>query len=250
MLTSAPPRSTWVLLAILAITLFVATLISLGMAFDVFVAPPNLPDSLDLPTRLIQQHPYQEAIWPFDAATNVLYLIAFGSLALVSRSLRGLAGSHPLGNLLGTAALVSGVVGVVGSLIYIGGTKVIIDQAYCDCGFKNEEAISQFWAINIVHGGTTWLAYGTIAFGALAVAVSAVALAAGMSSAFRGVAWAAVVALLVGLVLDIVGQGQIGDLVLALATGILLPAWALMIGEAVRHPAVAPSIAEATSGAV
>ena len=250
MLTSAPPRSTWVLLMIFAIALFLATLISLGMAFDVFVTPPNLPDGLDLPTRLIQSHPYQEAIWPFDAATNVLYLIAFGSLALVSGSLRILAGSHPLGSLLGAAALVSGVVGVVGSLIYIGGTKVVIDQAYCDCGFKNEEAISQFWAINIVQGGTTWLAYGTIAFGALAVAVSATVLAATMSSAFRGVAWAAVIALLVGLVLDIVGQGQIGDLVLAVATGILLPVWALMIGSALRRPGPAPSVAGATSSAV
>jgi hypothetical protein len=250
MLTSAPPRSTWVLLAIFAVALFLATLINLGMTFDVFVTPPNLSGDLDLPTRVIQSHPYQEAIWPFDAATNLLYLVAFGSLALVSRSLRDLGGSHPLANLLGTSALVSGVVGAVGSLIYIGGTKVIIDQQYCDCGFKTEEAISQFWAINILQGGTTWLAFGTIAFGALAVAVSASVVGAVMSSSFRGVAGAAVVALLFGLALDIVGQGQVGDVVLALATGILLPAWALMIGMAIRRPAPAPTITEATSGAV
>jgi hypothetical protein len=144
--------------------------------------------------------------------------------------------------------MVSGVVGVIGSLVYIGATKVTIDQQYCDCGFKTEEAISQFWAINVVQGGTTWLAYGAIVFGALAVAISATALAAAMSGAFSGVAWAAVVALLVGLALDIVGQGQIGDLILAVATGILVPVWALMIVVAVRRPA--PSVAEATAGAV
>ena len=250
MLTSAPPRSTSVLLAIFALALFLATLLNLGMAFDVFVAPPNLPDGLDLPTRLIQQQPFRESLWPFDAATNLLYLVAFGSLALVSRSLRGLAGTHPLGNVLGTSAIVAGTVGAIGSLVYIGATKVTIDQQYCDCGFKTQEAISQFWAINVVQGGTTWLAYGAIAFGALAVAVSAIALAAAMSSTFRGIAWAAVIALVVGLVLDIVGQGQAGDLVRAIATGILLPAGAVLIVSSVRRPRPAASGAEATAGAV
>jgi hypothetical protein len=243
-------RLTQALLVIFATALVLATLINLGIAFDVFVKPPNLADNLDLPTRLIASQPYREAIWPYDAATNLLYLVAFGALALVAGTLGELAAGHPHGPLLRASALVGGMLGVVGSLLYVGATQITITQQYCDCGFKNEEAISQFWAINIVQGGTTWLAYGTIVFGAIALVASVGALRAiEPPRAFGYAAWIGAALLGVGLVLDLIGQGDVGDLVLAVATGIMLPLWALMIARVVVRPATASTSETAPSAA-
>jgi hypothetical protein len=243
-------RLTQALLLIFAVALVLATLLNLGIAFDIFVKPPDLADTLDLPTRLIASQPYREAIWPYDAATNLLYVVAFGALALVAGTLGLLAAGHASAALLRASALTSGLLGVAGSLLYVGATQITITQQYCDCGFKNEEAISQFWAINIVQGGTTWLGYGTIVFGAIALVASADALRAiDPPRALGYAAWIGAALLAVGLVLDIIGQGDAGDLVLAVATGILLPVWAVLIARSIARSAATPASEPAPSTA-
>ena len=115
-------------------------------------------------------------------------------------------------------------------LFVIGAHDVTIVQQYCDCGFKNEESISQFWAINIIDGATNWLSYGAIVFGAIGVAISVRVLCRlGMTPTWRWVSWAAVVALLLSIVLHGISDSPAGDVVAAVATGILLPVWALIL---------------------
>lgn len=121
---------------------------------------------------------------------------------------------------------------MIGGLVYVGGTQVTVALAYCDCGFKAEETISQFWAITVVQGATNWLSYGAIVFGAIGVATSALVLGSReLPQMWRWLAWTAAVLLILSVVLHEVSDTPAGDLLAAVASGLLLPAWALMLGK-------------------
>lgn len=218
------------LLWIFAASLVIATVVRLGLGFDLFVRQPAIADTLDLPTRLQELVPFRTARWPFDAVATLAYVVAFGALALTAEPISLLAGTDRRAGVFKSALLMSGVLGVAGGLLYLGAAKVTINLAYCDCGFKTQETISQFWAINIVEGATNWLGYGAAAFGAIAVALSALLFRGrGLSEVWRWTGVAAAIMLVVGVVLNEIIDSLIGDLLTAMATGVLLPAWALIL---------------------
>ena len=217
-----------VLLGIFAACLVAATLIALALGFDLVVPPPVISESLDLPGRLTALQPFREARWPFDAISTLLYVVGFAALALSADSIASLARSGPVG-VLRAAVLASGLLGAIAGLLYLGGTKAAI-ASYCDCGYLGQEAISQFWAINIVQGATDWLRYGAIAFGALGAALTAVMLAdRGLPRAWRWIAASAAAFLIGSIVLSELGVSPANDLAVAVASGLLLPVWALVL---------------------
>ena len=219
-----------ILLWIFAVCLVLATLLALALGFDLLVKPPEIADTLDFPSRLEAIHPFHVAQWPFDAASTLLFVVAFGALLLAAGSIASLAGADGRADILKSAIVASGLLGVAGGLLYVGATQVTIDMPYCDCGFKTEEVISQFWAITVVQGATDWLNYGAIAFGAIGVGLSALVLGdRGLPQYWRWVSWGAAVLLVLSILLHEVSDTPAGDLVIAVATGILLPAWAIIL---------------------
>jgi len=220
------------LLWIFAASLVIATVVGLGLGFDLFVSQPVIAETLDLPTRLQELAPFRLARWPFDAVATLAYVVGFGALALAAEPISLLAGADRRAGVFKSAAQMSGVLGVAAGLLYLGAAKVTIDLGYCDCGFKTEETISQFWAINIVEGATNWLGYGAVAFGAIAVALSALLFRGrGLSEVWRWIGGGAAILLVLGVVLDVIVDSPIGDLLTAMATGALLPAWALILAR-------------------
>ena len=122
------------------------------------------------------------------------------------------------------------LLGVVAGLLYVGGTQVAMALPYCDCGFIAEETISQFWSLAIVQGATNWLGYGAILFGAIAAGLSATMLGyQGLPRAWRWIGGCAAVLLVVSVVLHELSDSPAGDLIAAVASGILLPAWAVIL---------------------
>lgn len=217
------------LLGVFAACLVLATILSLALGFDLLVRPPDLADTLDLPSRQVALQPFREARWPIDAVSTLLYVVAFGALLLAAGPIASLAGADRRAGVLKSSILASGLLGIVSGLLYVGATQVTI-ALYCDCGFKTEESISQFWAINIVLGATNWLGYGAIVFGAIGVTTSAFVLGGrGLPRSWRWLAWIAAVLLILSVVLHEVSDTPAGDLVVAVATGLLLPAWALIL---------------------
>ena len=101
-------------------------------------------------------------------------MVAFAALGLAADPIASLGGRDRRAGVLRASILASGVLGVIGGLLYVGGTQVTMAFTYCDCGFIAEETISQFWVALIVQGATDWLGYGAIVFGALAVALSVI----------------------------------------------------------------------------
>ena len=219
-----------VLLGLFAVCLAVATLIALGLGFDLLVPQPDIAGTLDFPGRLQAIRPFREATWPFDAASTLLFTSGFAALALAAEPIVSLVGSDRLAGVLRASILASGVLGVVAGLLYVGGTQVAMALPYCDCGFIAEETISQFWALSIVQGASNWLGYGAILFGAVAAGLSAVMLGDhGLPRAWRWIGASAAVVLIASVALHELSDSPAGDLAAAVASGILLPAWAVML---------------------
>ena len=158
------------LLWIFAISLIIATILNLGLGFDLFVEPPEIPESTLFPDRLEAIQPFHAARWTYDAAATLFFVIGFGALALAAGGVASLGGRHRLADVFRASMLVSGILGVVAGLLYYGATKVTVDLAYCDCGYIDTELIGQFWALAVVQGATSWVSNGAIVFGALAAA--------------------------------------------------------------------------------
>ena len=218
------------LLGIFATCFLLATILALALGFDLLVPTPDIAATLDFPSRLQALQPFREAQWPFDAVSTSLFVVGFGALALMAGPIGSLAGADRRAGVLKSAILASGLLGVTAGLLYVGATQVTIALQYCDCGFKAEESISQFWAIAIVQGATNWLGYGAVGFGAIGVALSALVLGdRGVPQMWRWISWSAAGLLILSIALHEVSDTPAGDLVAAVASGILLPAWAVIL---------------------
>ena len=218
------------LLWIFAISLIIATILNLGLGFDLFVEPPEIPESTLFPDRLEAIQPFHAARWTYDAAATLFFVIGFGALALAAGGVASLGGRHRLADVFRASMLVSGILGVVAGLLYYGATKVTVDLAYCDCGYIDTELIGQFWALAVVQGATSWVSNGAIVFGALAAALSTMVLrGVGLPSWWTWTAWGAAILLILGFALGELTDTPAGDLAIALATGILLPIWAILL---------------------
>jgi hypothetical protein len=101
---------------------------------------------------------YRSAIWPLFAWATLAFAVGFVALvglglALASR----VAGADPQRIVILMSFAVCRSLGAVGQLIVIGAAQVTFDQAYCDCGFKNEEIVSQIWGQMLLEGASGWL---------------------------------------------------------------------------------------------
>jgi len=219
-----------ILLGIFSACLVLATILGLALGFDLLVTPPDIGDTIDFPSRLIALQPFRVAQWPFDALATLLFVFGFGALALAAGSIASLAARDRRADILRSSILLSGFLGVAAGLLYLGGTQVTIALQYCDCGFKAEETISQFWALSILQGATDWLTYGAVTFGAIGVALAAIVLGKrGPSPLWSWISWGSAALLLLSIALHEFSDTQAGDIVLAVASGVLLPAWALIL---------------------
>lgn len=228
-----------ILLGIFAVCLVLATVLALALGFDLLVPPPDIAEALDFPSRLQALQPFRVAQWPLDALSTLLYVVAFGALLLAAGPIASLAGADRRAAVFKSAIQASGLLGVTAGLLYVGATQVTIALQYCDCGFKAEETISQFWAITTVQGATNWLSYGAIGFGAIGVAMSALVLGdRGLSQMWRWISWSAAGLLILSVALHEVSDTPAGDLVAAVASGLLLPAWAVIL--AMRSDQIEP----------
>lgn len=225
-----------ILLILFAACVATATVISLALGLDLLVAEPELAVSLDLPGRLQAIEPFRVARWPFDAVSTLGFVVGFAVLALAADPVAALAEDDHQAGVLRSAILATGVIGAASRLLYLGATHLIVTTTTCDCGNIAVEEISRFWAAAVVEGATDWLGYGAVAFGAFAVALSARAIRLRrLPRAWPWIAWAASLMLTAGIAIELVGEGSLGDLVLALATGLLLPVWALLLARAARQ---------------
>jgi hypothetical protein len=215
----------------LAALLFVATVLQLLDQLNILVQPPTIPDSANLVERVTAQIPYRQSVWPLFALENGLlgagFLVLIGlAVVLASRARDGSRGRVVLWTLA-----TAGIIGAIAQLVLIGAVKASIEIPYCDCGFKNEEIVSQVWAEMVSGSAVQVLIYGASIMAAVGLAVAARTYTpAQMPSSWAALSYVAAAFLIVDVVLGYAGLG--GDATTwftAFVVGIVIPAWAIWL---------------------
>jgi hypothetical protein len=229
---------------IIAATFIAATVLSFGLEFGLFVRAPDLPETNDLVQNLLGGIDFQHAAWPFDLAANLLFAVGLVAMVPFGRVLAALApGDDWRTTLFSSALLVGGALGAGAQLIYIGAKQTTIDTPYCDCGYKVQESISQFWALMLINGAHDWLINGVAVLLALGVVLAgAVLVGRLMPTLWGALSWVTAAFALAGLLLQIGHFGPIGPLVSAISTAVLLPAWVVWLGVRIGGRGPAPTV--------
>jgi hypothetical protein len=219
---------------VLAIFLILATLLRLGDQLNVFATPPDIPDSANLVDRLLGTSAYRHALWPFFGAYNLLFGLAFVVVVpLASLIVHAIDPRDARLRTTGMIVAAAGILGAVGQIARVGATDVFVNQPYCDCGFKEQEVISQFWAQNMFEGATDWLiTIGLVLLGLGLIWLGMILAARAGGSMLTPLSYLAGVALILsGLVNRLDVPPPIGDIIGVLTFGLIVPFWAWQLGR-------------------
>jgi hypothetical protein len=228
---------------IFAIGLIVGTILSLGVSNDVFVTPPTFPPNADLPTRLLGSIDFDHAVWPFDLVSSLSLAIGFGALLVLAWSMAaGVPQDDRRRSIMISTLAGAAILGLGSQLVHIGATQVAINVGYCDCGFKEQEAISKAWALMLIGGAQSWLVDGAVLLLAVGMEASA-ALFAGtlMSRDWRLLTHVIALVIVIAVAVSASGLSDAASQVLTgVAGGILIPIWAIWLSRSVAGPGRVP----------
>jgi hypothetical protein len=231
----------WLALSV-GVLFLVGTALQLVDFWNLYATPPAAAPVNMVEGRLAAQD-YRVAIWPVFALGNLAFGVGFIALvglglALASR----LANSHPQRILVLMSFAVAGVLGAVGQLIVIGAAQVTVDQAYCDCGFKNEEVVSQIWGQMLLEGASRWLISGAGVLAAIGIVGVEIAFPRRMPAAWGIVSWLTAIGLIATVAVGFLAVNEdLGFYLTAVVTGVLVPIWAIWLGVASRDE-IAPDV--------
>jgi hypothetical protein len=217
----------------MGVLFFVGTVVQFVDQLNIIYAPPNVPDTANVVDRVLASIPYRENEWPIYLTENGL--VGLGFVVLVGLGI-ALAARVPRGDdrrqiLLWTIAT-AGILGAIGQLVLLGSIKASVDIPYCDCGFKDQEIVSQVWAEMVAQSAVQWLIFGASILAAAGLVVSGRVFggrAMSRSWAWLGYASAAVLVITVVFAYADLFEDATNALTL-LVSGILIPAWAIWLG--------------------
>ena len=225
----------WTLVILAIVSAVVSLLFVSG-----FLLPPHF--DADFVDRLIADRTSDQQAFPFvlvgSLATFGIYLV----VAMLGLVLRAWAMPSPARDVMTLLLVVGGIVGIVGQLANLG----VSDAArpfYCDCGYRAEEVIGLFKALEVGWTIAAWLGLGALALVGLGAAVTGRVIR--VSAGWRNLSTVIAIVLLVGVLLRVVGSlvfveafdpFQMSDLIVALTVGVLVPIWAVLLARGVSEP--------------
>lgn len=212
---------------------------------NLYATPPVLPPNLNMVDMRLGQQDYRVAIWPIYFLGNLSFGLGFIALAGLGLALAAwLATGDPQRVVIQMTLGVAGILGVVGQLILIGATQATIDIAYCDCGFKETEVVSQIWAQMLANGASNWLINGAGVLAGIGVLAVASAFGRRMPTGWTIVSWLTAIGLFATVAVGIVGVGDdLGLYLFLLVTGVIVPIWAFWLGASLREaPEAIPDV--------
>ncbi|HEX6139144.1 MAG TPA: hypothetical protein VF013_01610 [Candidatus Limnocylindria bacterium] len=233
---------TWLSWA-LVVLVVVSAIVSLLFASGVLLTPFDISDFVD---RLVAIRTDQERLFPVIMLGALATLGAYLVTAMIGVVLRTWSRPGTARDAMTVLFVFAGVIGIGSQLMHIG----IHDAArpvYCDCGYRAEEVVGLYTALNVAESMFSWLSAGAVTFVGVAVALAGRVVV--VSSTWRTVSYAIAAGLLVAVALRIIGAlvfidafdpFLISDVIIALVTGILVPIWAVMLARGVADPEAEP----------
>ena len=221
----------------IGILFLVGTAFQLVDLLNLYATPPPPSDALNMVEQRLAVQDYRVAIWPVFFLANLSIGVGFIALtglglALASR----LARADQRGIVIATSLGVAGILGAVAQFMVIGAAQATIDIAYCDCGFKDTEIVSQIWGQMLIEGASNWLTNGAGVLAAIGILAVDAAFRDRLPSAWRIVSWLTAIGLIATVVVGVVGfGGDLGLYLLLLVSGVLVPIWTIWLGASLRE---------------
>jgi len=233
------------------ILFLLGTALQLVDLLNLYATPPEPSGPLNMVEQRIAGQPYRVAIWPIFFLGNLSFGIAFVALVGLGLALASLLASGDSRRIvIPTAFGVAGVLGAVAQLILIGVAQVTVDNAYCDCGFKETEIVAQIWGQMLAEGASNWLLNGALVLAAIGVLAVDAAFRRRMPAAWDIVSWlTAVVSIATVVVFGLQVGEELGLYLLLFVSGVLVPIWTIWLGASLRGGADSEPEAGAEAGA-
>jgi hypothetical protein len=213
--------------------LFLAgTLLRLVDYFNLFTSPPNLPETLNMVERRLAVQGYRLTIWPIFGLSNLAIGVGFMTAGALGLELSGrVARSRPIWLAIVVGLGMAGILGAVAHLMIIGAAQPTIESAYCDCGFKETEIVSQIWAQQLIESAGHWLENAALVLGAIGVAAVGTAFRDRMPPLWNVVSWLTAIGLLAAALIPFLGISEDVDFWVAMiVAGLIVPIWAIWLG--------------------
>ena len=217
--------------------LFLAgTVLQLVDAFNLYATPPDIPDSLNMVERRLAIQDYRVAIWPVFLLGNLATAIGFMAVSTLGLALAGRLASDDAKRVGIIAGLgLAGILGAVAQLVIIGVAQPTIDLAYCDCGFKETEIVSQIWAQQLAESASRWLTDAAGVLAAIGVATAGSAFRDRMPAWWNFFSWLTAIGLVAAVAIPFLRISPDLDMwVLVAVAGVLVPIWAIWLGASLR----------------
>jgi hypothetical protein len=224
----------------IAVAFVLAAVFQLLDRLNVVAQPPDPPESANLVERVEAFFPYRRSIWPVFFASNAFLGLGFLLIVPLGYVLAArIALNDVRRSLLLSTFVPAGIIGAVAQAMLLGGVKATIDIPYCDCGFKNEEIVSQVWAGMLSQGAATMILDTAALVAAAALVVAARTLAGRAMPATWG--WlsyvtAALLVLIVIVPFVELGPPELADWLSLAGIGIFVPIWAAWLGLRFADP--------------
>lgn len=221
-------------LAVLAIASAVLTIM---FTFGLPPLPPPPPDIEDLLQRIEAYRFGDQQLFPFAFLQGVVTLGLFLTAALLGVALRAWASRSTLRDAMVLLFVVGGSLGIAANVLNI----AVADAAQsgiCDCNYRTEELIGQDYALGLGWTVVNWLNIAAITMVAIGVAVAGRLV--DISGSWRTISYAIAALALLAVVIRTMAAFvfvqafdpfQISDLMIALAAGILVPIWAILLAR-------------------
>jgi len=225
----------WALVVLAVISALVSLLFALGV-----LRPPH--DVADFVERLIANRTSDTDAFPFVVLGSLATTGVFLLVVLLGVALRPWAPAGPQRDAMTVLFAVGGIVGIGANLM-----NIAVGEAatfgYCDCGYKAEEVIGLNYALSVGSSAVNWLSIGAVTLVGVGVALAGRII--DISPAWRTLSYLIAIVLIFAVALRVLGAFvfiqavdpfQVSDLATALAAGILVPIWAILLARGAANP--------------
>jgi hypothetical protein len=199
--------------------------------------PPPPPEVDDLVAQLESFQAIDQQLFPWTFVQSVVTIALFLCAALLGMLLRRWANASALRDAMVLLFVVGGVLGIAGNVLNIAASSLAAG-GYCDCGYKNEELIALNYASRLGWDAANWLVIAALTL--LSFGVASAGRLVAVSSLWRTVSYAIAGLILLAAAIRAVASFvfisafdpfQVSDLLTAVAAGILVPIWAILLAR-------------------